>query len=266
MLLRSLSKHVKDQNWFAVTLDFLIVVIGVYIGIEVSNWNAKRIDIDRGESFSARLLQNIRLEFQMYETEDNYYSTVHDYAKRAIALMDSDDPALDNEFIVSAYNASQYYYGEPVRSTYDELIATGNLYLLQDENLRNAALFLYKSTNRLRLAEYVLHSDYRERVRRVMPYDIQNAVREQCGDMVDSVTGFSSGIPADCRIEFSSDRIAAAAVAVRNDSDLRSDLVLLLSSFGYYISDAAATRRLTEQRLDGSYDGRAIPVAGQDGR
>jgi len=29
MILRSLSKHVKDQNWFAVVLDFGIVVIGV---------------------------------------------------------------------------------------------------------------------------------------------------------------------------------------------------------------------------------------------
>ena len=32
MILHSLSKHVKDQNWFAVALDFLIVVVGVFIG------------------------------------------------------------------------------------------------------------------------------------------------------------------------------------------------------------------------------------------
>jgi hypothetical protein len=40
MLLRSISKHIKDQNWFAVFVDFLIVVVGVFIGIQVSNWNA----------------------------------------------------------------------------------------------------------------------------------------------------------------------------------------------------------------------------------
>lgn len=33
MILRRLTKHVKDQNWFAVALDFLIVVVGVFIGI-----------------------------------------------------------------------------------------------------------------------------------------------------------------------------------------------------------------------------------------
>ena len=42
MLLRSISKHVKEQNWFAVSLDFFIVVVGVFIGIQVANWNDSR--------------------------------------------------------------------------------------------------------------------------------------------------------------------------------------------------------------------------------
>ena len=29
MILRSITKHVRDQNWFAVGIDFLIVVVGV---------------------------------------------------------------------------------------------------------------------------------------------------------------------------------------------------------------------------------------------
>ena len=44
MLLRRITQHVKDQNWFAVALDFVIVVAGVFIGIQVANWNAARSD------------------------------------------------------------------------------------------------------------------------------------------------------------------------------------------------------------------------------
>ncbi len=44
MRLRSLTKHIKDQNWFAVALDFFIVVFGVFMGLQVSNWNAARVD------------------------------------------------------------------------------------------------------------------------------------------------------------------------------------------------------------------------------
>lgn len=39
MLLQRITIHVKDQNWFAVLLDLLIVVFGVFTGIQVSNWN-----------------------------------------------------------------------------------------------------------------------------------------------------------------------------------------------------------------------------------
>ena len=42
MLFRSISEHVKNQNWVAVAIDFLIVVIGVFIGIQVANWNEGR--------------------------------------------------------------------------------------------------------------------------------------------------------------------------------------------------------------------------------
>lgn len=44
MLLRSITKHVKDQNWFAVWLDFFIVVMGVFFGIQIGNWNDSRLD------------------------------------------------------------------------------------------------------------------------------------------------------------------------------------------------------------------------------
>jgi hypothetical protein len=39
MTLRRITKHVKDQNWFAVGLDFLIVVFGVFMGFQVQQWN-----------------------------------------------------------------------------------------------------------------------------------------------------------------------------------------------------------------------------------
>ncbi|HRX38735.1 MAG TPA: hypothetical protein P5072_04805, partial [Parvularculaceae bacterium] len=44
MILRRVIDHVKKQQWTAVFLDFIIVVVGVFIGIQVSNWNAARAD------------------------------------------------------------------------------------------------------------------------------------------------------------------------------------------------------------------------------
>ena len=42
MILRRVIEHVQAQNWTAVALDFVIVVVGVFIGIQVANWNEER--------------------------------------------------------------------------------------------------------------------------------------------------------------------------------------------------------------------------------
>ena len=47
MILRRITSHLKDQNWFAVCLD-LSIVVGVFIGIQVANWNIQMLLTDLG--------------------------------------------------------------------------------------------------------------------------------------------------------------------------------------------------------------------------
>ena len=42
MLLRRITKHVKDQHWIAIGIDFLIVVVGAFLGIQNGIWNEAR--------------------------------------------------------------------------------------------------------------------------------------------------------------------------------------------------------------------------------
>ena len=55
MLFRRIKAHVEKENWFAVGVDFAIVVIGVFIGIQVANWNEARGEHARGEDIKIRL-------------------------------------------------------------------------------------------------------------------------------------------------------------------------------------------------------------------
>lgn len=68
MILRRITEHVKNQNWFAVGLDFLIVVIGVFIGIQVANWNAARADQDLADRYVTQLAGDIRSDIVDIET------------------------------------------------------------------------------------------------------------------------------------------------------------------------------------------------------
>ncbi|WDI32185.1 hypothetical protein PUV54_03135 [Hyphococcus flavus] len=69
MLLRRVIEHVKTQNWTAVALDFVIVVVGVFIGIQVSNWNDARAERVEERQLLTRLLEETGslLEIQKYE-------------------------------------------------------------------------------------------------------------------------------------------------------------------------------------------------------
>lgn len=62
MILRRLTEHMKAQNWFAVAIDFLIVVIGVFIGIQVSNWNAARADQQAAAAYLVDIAADVRAD------------------------------------------------------------------------------------------------------------------------------------------------------------------------------------------------------------
>ncbi|MFC2954068.1 hypothetical protein ACFOOP_19180 [Marinicaulis aureus] len=59
MILRRVIAHFRKQEWTAIALDFLIVVVGVFIGIQVSNWN----DVRRERATEVSYLQTLQSDF-----------------------------------------------------------------------------------------------------------------------------------------------------------------------------------------------------------
>ena len=42
MILRRVIEHLRKQEWTAIAIDFVIVVVGVFVGMQVTNWNEAR--------------------------------------------------------------------------------------------------------------------------------------------------------------------------------------------------------------------------------
>ena len=52
MLLRRMIEHVKAQNWTAIALDFVIVVVGIWVALMAGQWSQERqqrLDLARAE-------------------------------------------------------------------------------------------------------------------------------------------------------------------------------------------------------------------------
>ena len=42
MPLRRFVAHARKQDWMAIAIEFVLLVLGVFLGIQVSNWNTER--------------------------------------------------------------------------------------------------------------------------------------------------------------------------------------------------------------------------------
>ena len=55
MFLRRIIEHVTTQNWTAIVLDFIIVVAGVFVGLQAQEWSVERQNQQRLERIVAAL-------------------------------------------------------------------------------------------------------------------------------------------------------------------------------------------------------------------
>ncbi len=59
MILRRLAISIRKQDWFAVVIETLIVVMGVYLGIQLGNWNAARQQQADADQYIVQLSQTL---------------------------------------------------------------------------------------------------------------------------------------------------------------------------------------------------------------
>ena len=69
ILLRRFTKHVTDQNRFAVGLDVIVVVVGIFLGFHVSDWNETQKLSDREEMLLVELIFNLQINILNLEND-----------------------------------------------------------------------------------------------------------------------------------------------------------------------------------------------------
>jgi hypothetical protein len=227
MRLRHITKHVQDQNWFAVTLDFLIVVVGVFIGIQVSNWNDAQADVRRGAEFTEQLTADLRMEAWSYARLIGYHRDVLAEAERAVGALEGQHDLTDEALLISAYRATQYLNHQRNIATYEELTSTGAMGLIRDAALRNTAVRLYTTPMFAQLEQESVGSAYRAQFRMSLPNDVQDSLGRNCGDRFverGDFEGIGSILGYPCTSGLEPDAIAAAAAIIRSDTALLRQL------------------------------------------
>ena len=137
MLLRRIIEHVKTQNWTAVAIDFFIVVVGVFIGIQVSNWNASLEDRKKEQEYLERLYVDLNESVDVLTSQ---YELLHDWRihgeETLVAIMEGNPNRVPehSDFYIQA--STRLTLGIAQMATMQEIISSGAIGLFQNPQIR----------------------------------------------------------------------------------------------------------------------------------
>ena len=148
MILRRLAQNLREQNWTAIAIEFVLLVLGVFLGIQVANWNEDRQQAAR----QANYLERLRIDFvgirDRIQQHDNAYRDMVEGGELILSLLRADADALkdipvENSQMARAYDALlSNRIPPPLPATYIEMRSEGQLSHIANPELRD------------RLAEY----------------------------------------------------------------------------------------------------------------
>ena len=127
MILRRITQHVKDQNWTAIGIDFVIVVLGVFLGIQLGNWNAAQAERDREHVLLGELHSELTESIEQLTIIKNAYNQVSRSGARSVAFLDAGEGCGDAcwDVLVDFFHASQWQQPNFFLSAYDEMRRSG---------------------------------------------------------------------------------------------------------------------------------------------
>lgn len=223
MILSRLSRALRQQNWVAVALEFIIVIVGVVIGFQITAWNADRARLERAEVLTERLIADLRDEQWRIEGTARYYEQVADNAQRALDTLEGRRDVDDETLVLEAFRATQIFNFPVIRTTYNELIATGAVDLIEDEDLITLAVEYYE-TPREELNFMDPGRPYRYAFYRLADRALYEDLADHCAEPRLLQIGDYAALPQilefPCDINGHDAAIAATAARLRADDEI----------------------------------------------
>jgi hypothetical protein len=237
MLLRRITKHVKDQNWLAVFIDFLIVVVGVFIGIQVANWNTTLVDRKVGDEYL------IRVQNEVIKTKNNFESLqaltdmVILHTESALNVLEFNDKNISEQFLLDAYIAGHEIVGFIERDVYEEILSVGALNKIANIQVRKEIQNFYQLNNVL----YDMGTNettYQVDIRRAMPHDVIQTIRNNCAAQLQKSTDgtLRRMLLSQCKIAISEEQQIRALNDLKS-ANLKASLRSALSDYRSKQSD-----------------------------
>ena len=136
MLLRRMMLHVREQNWFAVILDFVIVLAGVLLAFQITAWNAARQDVALERAYLTRLADEFVAVEDELEDAQGDLDDARAGAERFLEALDAGDRAAMQAEAFALLSITRVSEVQIQSAALHELISSGRLGLIRNDDLR----------------------------------------------------------------------------------------------------------------------------------
>jgi hypothetical protein len=171
MILRRLATSIRKQDWFTVFIETLIVVLGVFLGLQVNNWNEARKDRVEAETSRERLIAELQADLDAFAVRRQWYEEVQEAALRVDEALRSDPPETIDEtwgFVLDSWIAGGEWPFEPSAQIYSELQNSGDLDLIASGSMQRRLRDYYEdSVNEIETL-MIFQSGYRDLSRQLI--------------------------------------------------------------------------------------------------
>ena len=150
VLLRRVLTHFRSQDWLAIWLDFVIVVVGIFVGLQADQWNQSRKERVLEQQYITSLKSDLISDIEELDRTVELARSRAQLGRLVHAAVEQRSVSVDpNEFIWAVYNTDLLNYPSYTRATVDELLSTGNLRLLRNSTLKSEIAAYYTEIKKL---------------------------------------------------------------------------------------------------------------------
>jgi hypothetical protein len=130
--------------------EIVLVVIGILIALSINNWNQNRIERNKEKLILAELIVDLKEQSKVLDTYIGIESRYYHHGKDILSYYSSNQTFIGSDSIYAKLNSLiERKTFNPIRTTFQELISTGTIGILQDKSIKRKIIQYYNELERV---------------------------------------------------------------------------------------------------------------------
>ncbi|MEL6214932.1 MAG: hypothetical protein AAFQ99_04565 [Pseudomonadota bacterium] len=183
-LLRRLATSLKHRDWASVGIELFVVAIGIFLGLQVANWNDDRLERVLERDYLVRLHEDISASASGLSRDNGFHRQQLSDQKKILAALDACEYPPDDAVAIQRGINTLGWLNPPrlFRRTIDDLAATGRMNIIRSTEIKTELARLVQDVefrDRVTSSVFRILEHHRRTIDERVRYDVSKRVTER---------------------------------------------------------------------------------------